>query len=82
MFLCYFPCRCATTFLYLVAKLIPIAMDCCVSLNVNNVLRWHGYIVILLLVDRALSVIATLYNVITVRFTLQIHLPLTNGLWI
>jgi len=41
MFLFYFPWRCATAFLYLVAKLIPIAMDCCVSLNVNNVLRWH-----------------------------------------
>ena len=42
----------------------------------------HGYIVILFFVDRALSVIATLYNVITVRFTLQIHLPLTNGQYI
>jgi hypothetical protein len=52
---------------------------CCVSLNVNNVLTWHGYIVILFFVDRAFSVIATLYNIITVRFTLHIHLPLTNG---
>ena len=33
---------------------------------------------ILFFVDRALSVIATLYNVITFRFTLHIHLPLTN----